>query len=329
MVAHAQVVVAAAPRPSMGPAHRIPRRAGGESFPAAGCRFATRDALPAVVFSSEQAECSPGAIAHAATVDGNSQAVGAARATGHAPGHCAKTVAPHRNRPSFGNVSRPSVSPPGVCQSPRDASDARRGTAGHWRAAGDWLTGRRSATGPASAIDPDWQSPRNGGRPIIGGGQHRNRPGGEQPVTPSIARRQHQHRQHRQPPGGNNNFVNININRPGWGLGRRRQARPLGRPLVQSSCSSTLSRLVSRLLERALGQLLVRADRCRCDGVGPECLAALVGLCVRYLPTPTRTTLPSAAPVYDYSQPIVINNYDTPADDASADSAYDRNASRA
>ena len=41
---------------------------------------------------------------------------------------------------------------------------------------------------------------------------------------------------------------------------------------------------------------------------------------------PTRTTSQSAAPVYDYSQPIVINNYNTPAADASAESTADQQA---
>ena len=84
--------------------------------------------------------------------------------------------------------------------------------------------------------------------------------------------------------------------------------------------------MVPRLLERKLGPQLVRPHGLRSDGLGRQ--PALPSWGVNYSYSYSNPYyVASATPAYDYSQPIVINTYNTPTADASATSAPEQTAS--
>ena len=188
-----------------------------------------------------------------------------------------------------------------------DRPGDRRST-GHWRPPGTAIDRHRRPTGyRQSAGDrPDRRSPwhrrstghgnRPGGgnRPIIGGGNN-------------IVNR----------PGGNNNFVNIN-NRPGWGLGDgghgnwadhwyNHHVPPHYHGWYHGCWSGNW------------GHYWYAPVVAGATAWGLNALLPSWGYAYGYTYA-NPYYVASAAPVYDYSQPIVVNTYNTPAADASAES---------
>ena len=196
------------------------------------------------------------------------------------------------NRPSLGNVSRPSVSSPGIATRPATGID-------------------RPGFGDRPGIG---ERPGTGDRPIIGGG---NRPGGgDRPIIGgrnNIVNR----------PGGGNAFVNIN-NRPGWGLGDGGHGN-WGDRWYNHNVPSRYHGWYHGCWNGHWGNYWWAG-------------AAIWGLNALlpswgYAYGDTYSNpyyVESAAPVYDYSQPIVVNNYDTePASDAAAAPAESPQAAEA
>ena len=164
--------------------------------------------------------------------------------------------------------------------------------------------------------------PGIGDRPIIGG----NRPGWGGGNIGS----------------GNIGSGNINIgsgntvinNRPGWGnnvwrratwwgLGISSRRRTLEQLLVRSPRASITTTAGTTVGGAATGVRVVLAVCLRRHGVGTRRDVCRRGVTTTAPVTPTANPyyVASATPAYDYSQPIVINTYNTPTSDASADAS--------
>ena len=172
------------------------------------------------------------------------------------------------------------------------------------------------ANPPAARPIPPGAGPSRPGfgeRPTIGGGNHPV--GGNHPIIGggnNIANRQ----------GGNNNFVNIN--RSGWGM----------RPGTLPSYGHWSDRWYNHHVPPHYHGWY---HGCWSGHWGNYWYVPLVAGATAWglnalLPSwgyaygsayANPYYVPSAAPVYDYSQPMVVNTYDAPTDDAPADSSSD------
>jgi hypothetical protein len=201
----------------------------------------------------------------------------------------ASTPSAPTNRPSLGNVSRPSISPPGVATLPATRPSPGGDRPGIANRPG---IDTRPGIGNRPGIDNRpgiGNRPDIGNRPVIGGGNVVNRP------------------------GGNNNFVNIN-NRPGWGMGDTGHWRndwydhhvpPHHQGWYHGCWPGNWGRYWYAPV--VVGGTLW----------GLNALLPSWGYAYGYTyanPYYVESTMPT----YDYSQPVVINNYNAPAEGAPA-----------
>jgi len=206
------------------------------------------------------------------------------------------------NRPGIGNGNRPSVSLPGIADRPAPLPVPGGGRPG---------IGERPGIGvkpPGLADRPiigDGNRPGGGNRPIIGGGNN-------------IVNR----------PGGNNNFVNVN--RSGWGLGP-------GGPAGYGRWSDHWYNHYVPPRYRGWyhgcwsghwGSYWYAPIVAGATAWGLNALLPSWGYRYGFVYSNPYYVQP-AVPVYDYSQPIVINSYDMPAADASVESTSDQQAAAA
>jgi tetratricopeptide (TPR) repeat protein len=219
------------------------------------------------------------------------------------------------NRPSLGNTSRPSVSPPGIATRPaprpspggdRPGIGERPGIGGNRPGTSDrpQIGGNRPGTADRPGIGPN--RPGTGDRPVIG-----NRPGGgNRPIVGggnTIVNR---------PGGGNVNIANIN-NRPGWGLGSAGHGHWADH-WYGHHVPSHYHGWYHGCWSGNWGRYWYAPVVAGATAWGLS--AVLPSWGYSYGSTYSNPYyVESAAPVYDYSQPIAINTYDTSATDASAD----------
>jgi tetratricopeptide (TPR) repeat protein len=194
-------------------------------------------------------------------------------------------------------VNRPSVTPPGIATRP--APGGERPGIGERPGGG----GNRPGTGDRPGIGPN--RPGTGDRPIIG-----SRPGGgNRPIIGGGNTIVH------RPGGGNVNIGNIN-NRPGWGLGSAGHGHwadhwydhhvpPHYHGWYHGCWSGNWGRYW-------YAPVVAGATAWGLSAVLPSWGYA-------YGSTYSNPYyVASAMPVYDYSQPIAINTYDTPAADSTS-----------
>ena len=155
---------------------------------------------------------------------------------------------------------------------------------------------RGLATDPLSAAEI---APAARNRPIIGGGN-------------SIVNR----------PGGNNNFVNVN--RPGWGLsdGSRPGYGHWADHWYDHHVPPRYHGWYHGCWSGNWGRYWYAPMVAGATAWGLNALLPSWGYNYGYAYS-NPYYVASAAPVYDYSQPIVVNTYDMPAADASAESTSD------
>jgi len=198
-------------------------------------------------------------------------------------------------------VSRPSVSSPGVAPRP-----APRPTPGGERPGIGQRpdTGQRPGTGERPAIGST--RPGTGDRPVIG-----NRPGGgERPIIGggnNVVNR----------PGGNNNFVNIN-NRPGWGLGDAGHGRWADQ-WHDHHVPSHYHGWYHGCWSGQWGRYWYAPVVAGATAWGLNALLPRWGYDYGYAYS-NPYYVESATPVYDYSQPVAINTYNTATADVPAES---------
>jgi tetratricopeptide (TPR) repeat protein len=208
-------------------------------------------------------------------------------------------------------VNRPSVSPPGIANrpTPLPAPGGERPGIGQRPGVGERPgIGERPGNGPNrpgpgdGPIIGSGNRPGGGNRPIVGGGNNiGNRPvigGGN-----NIVNR----------PGGNNNFVNVN--RPGWGLGDS------GRPGYGNWGDHWYGHHVPPhyhgwyhgCWSGNWGRYWYAPVVAGATAWGLSAVLPSWGYAYGYTYS-NPYYVASAAPVYDYSQPIVVNTFNTPAD---------------
>ena len=316
---------APAPRPSMGPA-RIAAR-GDVSRPQA-CRCPTGRRLAAVVFASEQAERRPGAAPTPRPSMGISRPSAPAGNRSRArPSHkgrrrrrCRKPAQSWKREPSLRSQH------PGIATSPGPALATARWAIGRALAA----TGREPATA--------WHRPELAGNCRAG---PRNRPGtGDRPVigravtvrcsaiVPSSAAEttsaDHRRRQqHRQPPRSAITTSSTSTIVPAGDSARRRGHGHWADHWYDHHVPPHYHGWYHGCWSGNWGRYWYAPLVAGATAWGLNALLPSWGYAYGYTYA-NPYYVASAAPVYDYSQPIVINTYNVPTADASADSGYGR-----